>query len=523
MARFVGTAVARTLGSTVDPSFTKADVFTTPGSYSWNVPSSATKIKVYVVGAGSDYNLMTHCYASSDCNSGVASLGCNYCLTFNGHAMGAGGGYAERIIDRPSGTATVVVGARGASVGCAPTDSAFCLGGTNIVAFSARHVSATWCCVGNCTARDCSNFAPISLGFQIPTCGHINCTSGWWSLPGCATGGNINRVGGCSIIIPEFICDSNIRPNTVQCPVPASAVTCGMAGSVGTIFFPGTACQRQSLTTAGSLEGPRTPGTYCPVATGGGVAPGTIICCATTRGFDFYYGATGIWCMDARAISGGSSGGISSISGTLSITYDPSFRRYSNKPIGLGASSGLSESNGFNAKPETFTVTPIYDGITTIGSGGGTSLWCVCSRSQISTTFGSSCYCCFFTLNLPCTWCGCSINCNFSLSECCCWLTGKVCNCTFYPELCIPAISGGASGAAFTPQPYYDITYIQTETSLSELTGETIPLAGMVSNTNVGLSDLRVGSGAGSRPATFGGGGNRCFTAANGAVVILYQ
>ena len=521
MARFVGTSINRTLGVSAVGGFTKAEVFTTPGTTTWAVPSDAKKLKVFVIGAGSDYTAMTHCYASTNCNSGVASLGCNYCLTFTGHAPGAGGGFAEKLITSPIGTATVTVGQKGATEATAPTDSSFCLPGNSvsITAYSARKVAVNWACTGNSTARDNTYDLPTSIGFQLPICGYINCISGYWQQPGTATGGDINRTGGSSIIIPEFLCDSNIRPDSYQTVTPN--VTCGLACTQGTIFFPGTGSQRQNLQTAGAkcVGGTGTGVT----ATSGGVPVGTTICCYVQPGYDFYYGGRGCWTTCAVAVSGAA--GVTA-GGTLSISYDPSFKKFSNTPIGLGASSGLSEGNGQKAKPEAFTVTPIFDGgnSANLASGSSGNVWCVNTRDIWDSTFGSSCYCCCYTLTLPEGYL-CSGDAPNRIGSCACFWCARGCNCTCTggssPAMCFPNVSAGGSGS-WAAQPYYDITYIQTETSLSELTGESLELSALTNSSGVGLSNFRYGSGAGSSAATYGGGGNRCYPGGNGAVVVLY-
>ena len=520
MARFVGTSINRTLGVSAVGGFTKAEVFTTPGTTTWAVPSDAKKLKVFVIGAGSDYTAMTHCYASTNCNSGVASLGCNYCLTFTGHAPGAGGGFAEKLITNPIGTATVTVGQKGATEATAPTDSSFCLPGNSvsITAYSARKIAVNWACTDNSTARDNTYDLPTSIGFQLPICGYINCISGYWQQPGTATGGDINRTGGSSIIIPEFLCDSNIRPDTYQSVSPN--VTCGLACTQGTMFFPGTASQRTNLQTAGAKC---VGGTGTAQASGGAGSPvGTAITCGVTVGYSFYYGGQGCWCTCAVATSGG---GSATPSGTLSISYDPSFKKFSNTPIGLGASSGLSESNGQRAKPEAFTVTPIFDGGNSANlASGDTATWNICVRDVILSTFGSMCYCGCFNATLPEGWV-CQSNASTCLGSNSQYWCARGCNCGgctggTTPSMCFPKIGG--AGGSWAAQPYYDITYIQTETSLSELTGESLELSVLTNSSGVGLSNFRYGSGAGSSAATYGGGGNRCYPAGNGAVVVLY-
>lgn len=522
MARFVGTAINRTLGVSAVSGFTKAEVFTTPGTTTWSVPSDAKKLKVFVIGAGSDYTAMTHCYASTNCNSGVSSLGCNYCLTFTGHSPGAGGGFAERLIKDPIGVATITVGQKGSTEATAPTDSSFSLPGNSvsITAYSARKIPVNWACVGNSTARDNSNDLPTSIGFQLPICGYINCVSGYWQKPGNAIGGDINRTGGSSIIIPEFLCDSNIRPDSFQSVSPN--VTCGLACTQGTMFFPGTGSQRQNLQTAGAKCVGGT-GTGTP-STSGGVAPGYALICGVQVGYNYYYGGVGCWCACAVAISGAAGGG--TVTGTLSISYDPSFKKFSNTPIGLGASSGLSERNGTAAKPEAFTVTPIFDGgnSANASSGSGGNTWCVCVRDLINSSFGSMCYCGCFSMTIPEGWV-CQSNANNCTNGNGSKWCATACNCTCTggttPAMCFPNISAGG-GSMWAAQPYYDITYIQTETSLSELSGESLELSALSNAAETGLSNFKYGSGAGSSAATFGGGGNRCYPAGNGAVVVLY-
>ena len=505
MSRFLGTVSTR-LGA-VSAGFTKAKVFSTPGSTTWDVPSSATKLKVFVIGAGSDYNAMSFCHNSNNCNSGVASLGCCYCLNFIGHAMGAGGGYAEKTIaSNLSGTATIVVGQKAASIGGVPTNSVFSLNGNVVTGGSATQVDAAWNCTNNSTARDATNDMEVSLGFQIPVCGYQNTITGYWQKPGQGSGGDVNRTGGAGIVIPEFRYDSAIFPTTSPnapsggglwcvyscslidstfgsncyccyfsiCPSTSggSSVQCGISPKIGTIQFPGTAEQRTSLQTPGSLNGPLTAST---TVSGGGAS---VVQC-TVSSYDYYYGGRGCWCMCAVPCGGGATG-------TATITYDPSFKKYSNKPTGLGGGGALSERNGKAAKPETFTITPIFDGVS--GGGGGSSV----------------------TLQ-PCSSSG------YFLCDCQCWLNGRICNCSFCPTLTF-----GPQSGAFTPPPYYDITYIQTETSLAEISGGVLPLASLTDENGNNIPNIKYGAGAGNVPALYGGGGNRLQPAGNGLVVVMY-
>lgn len=106
MARFLGTVNTR-LGS-VDSGFTKAAVFTSPGTTSFTLPGSATKAKVIVVGAGSNYRQGTYCAASQCCYSGVSFPRQCYTFQFKGHLTGAGGGYAEKLYTAVGGSALTV-------------------------------------------------------------------------------------------------------------------------------------------------------------------------------------------------------------------------------------------------------------------------------------------------------------------------------------------------------------------------------------------------------------------------------
>jgi hypothetical protein len=102
MARFIGNINTR-LGA-VSSGFSSAKVFTDPGTTSFQIPSSATKAKVYVIGAGSNYRTGRYCATSSGCWSGVDYPTCNYSFDFCGHLMGAGGGYAEKFYTGIGGT-----------------------------------------------------------------------------------------------------------------------------------------------------------------------------------------------------------------------------------------------------------------------------------------------------------------------------------------------------------------------------------------------------------------------------------
>ena len=512
MSRFLGTVSTR-LGA-VSGGFTKAKVFSTPGSTTWQVPSSANKLKVFVIGAGSDYNAMSFCNQSNNCNSGVTSLGCCYCMNYIGHAMGAGGGYAEKTLSTNlNGTATIVVGSKAASIGDAPTNSVFSLNGQTITGTSATQINAAWSCTDGTTARDSTYDMETSLGFAVPVCGYQNCITGYWQVPGTGTGGDVNRTGGAGVVIPEFRYDSAIFPssapsygsggggswNVYSCNrvlstfgftcycccftinpggSSGSAAVCGITPKAGTILFPGTAEQRPVLQTAGSTCGPLNQGT---AQSGGGSLNCTVIECSASS-YSFYYGGRGCWCM--CAMYGGSAGG----SSNATITYDPSFRKYSSKPTGLGATSGTSEKNGQKAKPEAFTVTPIFDGVPSSGGSGSTL--------------------CF----TPCSYNG------NSVGDCQCWLNARICNCNFCPQLCF-FVGGGGS---LTPPPYYDITYIQTETSLAELSGSVLQLNNLTDENGNNLANIKYGAGAGNIAATYGGGGNRTQPAGNGLVVVMY-
>ena len=95
MARFLGTTNTR-LGLDPNSPFKVAKVYSTPGSYTLELPQSATSAKVYVVGAGSSYCAGKYCATSSNCWLGVEYPICDYSFEFCGHLTGAGGGYAEK-------------------------------------------------------------------------------------------------------------------------------------------------------------------------------------------------------------------------------------------------------------------------------------------------------------------------------------------------------------------------------------------------------------------------------------------
>jgi hypothetical protein len=518
MGRFVGTISTRSGGQ--ESGFTRAKIFSTPGTTTWAIPSTTTKIKVFVIGAGTNYNQMIHCSQSNNCLSGQTSLGCCYCLNFIGHAMGAGGGYAEKTLVNPNGTASITVGAKAGSVGGTPTNSQFTLGSTSVTAYSATHVNSAWSCVNNTTARDSTYDNDISYGFKFPICGYQNCLTGYWQRPGYGVGGDINRDGGAGVVIPEFRNDSAIYPSsyptlgggasgaTIWCTCSlnyvdtsfgyvcyscafmicagsaggGSALACGLNPYVGTILYPGTETQRRNLPTAGSLDGPLLAGTA--QSSGGGTINCTTIQC-NTYSYNYSYGWTGYWCMCSRLCTSATGGGGSS---PATITYDPAFKKYSSKPTGIGASSGLSDKAGVQAKPEAFTVTPINDGIPSGGGGGSPLQVCICSNSS-------------------------------ALGDCQCWLNARICNCSFCPCYCFFAAGGGAS----TPPPYYDVTYIQTETAFAEVSGGVLNTNNLLDDNGNNLPNIRYGQGAGTTAATYGGGGNRTQAGGDGLVVVMYN
>jgi hypothetical protein len=95
MARFIGNVNTR-LGA-VSAGFSQAAVFTDPGTTTFQVPTSAARVKVITIGAGSNYRPGRYCGTSSACWSGVTYPSCNYSFDFCGHLMGAGGGYSEKL------------------------------------------------------------------------------------------------------------------------------------------------------------------------------------------------------------------------------------------------------------------------------------------------------------------------------------------------------------------------------------------------------------------------------------------
>ena len=215
--------MGRFISSSAVQPFTRAETFTTPGATSWTVPSGVNTAKVFVIGAGSCYRTTTFCFAGTSCCSGVTTPICNYCMNFVGHLPGAGGGYAEKTITDLTGGSTMTINV-GSPTGLSA--SSISIGTTTVTATNGADIAVNWACTSNSTARDNSNDNPLSLGMSIPTCGYINCISGYFNRGGCGTGGDVNRAGGKGTFIPYFCQDSCVDYTTSTISVGGGSTVC---------------------------------------------------------------------------------------------------------------------------------------------------------------------------------------------------------------------------------------------------------------------------------------------------------
>lgn len=490
-------------GTVTDFGYTKAAVYTTPGTTTWEVPAGINKVKVFVIGAGSCYRTTEFCFDSASCCSGVPTPGSTYCLNFIGHLNGAGGGYAEKTIDgvSPGSSMTINVGSSGGL-----TASSVVLGTTTVTASNATEQSISWNCTSNATARDSSNDNKVSLGFDLPTCGYINCVNGYFNTGGTANGGDINRTGGDGVFIPFFRADSNIDGSlSIQAPAGSAGglagCTCAQQYWNGYDYsFGGT--RRSCVCTIAYLEPAQSlnNGTCGCCFYWGGNSEYPCLCYI---GYHYVFGQTFYdrlnWqcctckrmCSDAYLCACGSSasggGGTQILANTASApTYpygDDGFA-VNACPVGIGAEAGSSSRDGYDAVSDVQVMNINAAG----GGGGGTidvgaSSVCYTGFSQDHWTFyfgaGNS--------NWPCaTWRN--------------------------------LISSSGGGGALT------LGYSKDADSLKASSHSVVPLSTLTDADGGTIGDFKFGYGATSNEAAGpGGGGNRLYpNGGSGAVVIVY-
>jgi hypothetical protein len=537
MARFLGNATGRTAGGAAAAgAFTKAKVFSTPGSTTFTIPNDATKAKVFVIGAGSCYRTGTYCFNSSDCCSGVDYPKSCYSACFTGHLTGAGGGYSEKTYDNTIAgkTLTINVG----SIGGLSASSVAVTGFTTVTASNATEASYSWSCTNNSTARDASNDNLIPLGFRLPVCGYANNFSGYYNKGGTASGGDVNRTGGSGVLIPEFLYDSYF--DGITCCVAS-------AGSSGT--FNGSSCWIN-------------PSIVCSCLWGYHTTFGSSSHCNNHVGCMCYYlcsGITGLY----HCTTGGSStpyssrfsfaGRASKCSSTSTCMFfgaeTTGPNAYTNcaanqfikeTPIGVGAQSGHSSNNGRNGYSELTMVDTTFSNCCSAISAGS-SPGTVLTISQYSTTsgydytFGGTGYNCLCNCYCPgCYSSGCCIGSGSSYSLCyrcigytftyifgSCQSGSAFCVCMPYNYA--SCCSSGGGGCCCINR-CYNMGFINDPALINPSNGYEIPLSTLVSDTDANINDITYGRGAGiTTSASFGGGGNRCYTAGgNGLVVVVY-
>lgn len=487
MGRFLNVSSSNTV-----TGYTKARVYTTPGTTTWTVPAGVNQAKVFVIGAGSCYRETEMCFRSSACCSGVATIASDYCLGFKGLLPGAGGGYAEKTITdlSPGAVMTISVGSLGGL-----TASVVSIGATTVTANNATEIAVNWNCTNNSTARDSSNDNPTSIGIQLPVCGYCNRISGYFNKGGTATGGDINRTGGQGVFIPWFCVDS--------CYIGLGAVggagfaSCTNSGSYSTGYdysFGGTRynCACSNITA--------TPGAC--------INSNTCGCCFTSSFVTYnctclnsYHTTFGVQCNTAMpwsscicqrfcsiylCIGGGTTGAKYIFAGETQRASTGDWGKsdcyaFTSCPVGVGADAGSSASNGFNAVSEN-VVTPFTG---TSSSGGGATSTYVCyigfSQDNFSFVFGT--------------------------------------NSSGWPCACITHMTpvGGSSTAC------YNLGFAKDDSLYKNSDAAVISLSSLQSETGGNLSDFTFGYGATLTAAGIGGGGNRLNPApGNGAVVIVY-
>jgi len=491
-------------GSVTDFGYTKAAVYTTPGTTSWEVPAGINKVKVFVIGAGSCYRTTDFCFDSTSCCSGVATPGTSYCMNFVGHLTGAGGGYAEKTIDgvSPGSTMTINVGSTGGL-----TASSIVLGATTVTANNATEQSISWNCTSNSTARDASNDNKVSLGFDLPTCGYVNCINGYFNSGGTATGGDINRTGGDGVFIPFFREEANLD-GQLSIDSGGGGSSAGLAGCTCAnnyfngydYWFGGT--RRSCVCTVAYLEPAQTlnNGNCGCCFYWGGNSDYTCLCYI---GYHYVFGqnfydrlnwqsctcqrmCNGVYLCSSGASQGGSSGGTviqPNTGGASSFPYGDDDFAVNACPVGIGAESGSSSRNGYEGVSDVQVMS--------IGSGsGGSSSITVGTSTVCYTGFGQDHWTFYFGAG----------NSNWPCAQ---WQNLQ---------------STGGAGGGLT------LGYSKDASSHRASSNNVIPLSTLADTDGANIGDFKFGYGATSKEAAGpGGGGNRLYPGGgNGAVVVVY-
>jgi len=525
MARFLGNAAGRTVGASLaKPSFTQAKVFSGTGTTTFSVPQDVTKLKVFVVGAGSSYRTGTYCFNSANCCSGVAYPRICYSACFTGHLTGAGGGYAEKTFiqstDLIAGkTLTINVG----SIGGLSASSVSATGITTITASNATEASYSWSCTNNSTARDNSNDNPTSIGIQLPVCGYQNNFSGYYNRGGTASGGDVNRTGGRGVLIPEFLYNSYFDGITNCSYSPSSSAI--NTSSCWTNPIISTSCLHGYHSTFGNCSCLNTgtlAGCYCAYL----CSSITDLCSLyTITGLSSRYTFIG---KNTKLTNYCFYGSENCIASTANSAYDAFIK---DVPSGIGAQSGNSVSNGVNGNSElVVTETTIANPMAS--SGAEFCITCSYTFPGYDYSFGGyPCNCaCYAYSPGNISSLGQKGTCQ-SGTQYCYRCVGYVWTFVFGSAqssnpLCFampygPVLGGAASACS---NRTYNMGFSNDLSIANKTTEYEIPLSMLVSDTNTNISDIAYGGGAGiTTSASFGGGGNRLYPqGGSGLVVLVY-
>ena len=523
MARFLGSASGRTIGAATGAAgFTKAKVFSSIGTTSFAVPDGVTKLKVFVVGAGSSYRTGTYAFCGASCCSGVDYPKTCYCACFTGHLTGAGGGYAEKTFlhstDLIAGkTLTINVG----SIGGLSASSVSATGLTTVTASNATEASYSWSCTSNSTARDNSNDNPISIGIQLPVCGYVNNFSGYYNRGGTASGGDINRTGGRGVLIPEFINDSYLDGLTESGLSVSGTQTNASSCWINPVVNCACGCQYHSTFGGGS---------------------GSLVSCLCyqlcTCISNLCYGtASGTQCLSSRysflgksTKESGTNAPYGAESSVFGQTNNAANQFIKDVPIGVGAQSGNSLNNGNNGYSDlTLTDSCV---ISSTNLNTSCSLYCTTYNTGANYDFSFGGYLCtqvsvaYFPGCYSANYCR-SIGCNASLCN--------ICNSNFVYSaysaangLCynIPyGLGSGTGGSGYRCiNRCYNLGFIDDVASRTPPTGYSINLSTLGDENNLNIGDIAYGRGAGiTTSASYGGGGNRLYpNGGSGLVVVIY-
>lgn len=572
MARFLGTAAGRATGGGGGGGlFTKAKVFTSAGSSTYDVPGSAKTVKVFVVGAGSCYRPGTYCFNSENCCSGVNNPRRWYKACFCGHLTGAGGGYAEKTWtakdDQIGGKQlTVVVGTQGGS-------SASSVDGTGLTAVSAANATDaaySWACTNNSTARDSSLDNPIEGGFKLPVCGYQNSFSGYTNAGGTASGGDVNRTGGKGVMIPEFLYDScmDAYSQDISGGPPGGGGGSGNQSSCWVNPIICCMCWRSYHTVFGgncwwnpwccnnctcyylcaNINSLCSTGGSAPPALGG----------TPRKEISFYYRGKNEQetCYESSCslrgrfdnYSLGTTGAPRTAPEGAAIGYELDDEMAHVIPKGIGGSSGYSAGNGSDGRSEGILadVTP-YNILArcelaagSSGGGGGAEITIECGQNfsyGFDFVFGGSsvgcvCYCYYpgsFSSDQNIKASGTSYN-------CCSYCAGFGWNyvygsCQSNQPMCwtMPYGQAGASSGGDQPtdrdcvyRTCYNMSYLH-DTEAGKVDTYTIPLSTLLNaDTDGNQEDIEYGRGSTlTSSALPGGGGNKEFTSGGSGMVVL--